>query len=123
MCKFHHALENHWPMKDWTIATGPAASCRVCLREYGFDPDLTAESPEFDAAQEYMYEHSEGSFSWSACESCGSTLGGNRHDAHAIHREAFGPNAKRPDEVRHITICTDCLLYHANGDEPEAWEQ
>lgn len=54
----------------------------------------------------------EGSFSWSACESCGSSLGGNRYPAHYLDDNG---------EISHMHVCTDCLMYHANGDEPEDW--
>ena len=59
----------------------------------------------------------EGGFSWRACDSCGSHLGGNRYDAHALR----GSNATGDWECEHIAICEDCLCYHANGDIPEHW--
>jgi hypothetical protein len=58
----------------------------------------------------------EGFFSWSACDSCGSTLGGTRYAAHAVKKTGV-----LDTEIMHIDICVDCLMYHANGDEPEAW--
>ena len=57
-------------------------------------------------------EYDEGNFSWSACESCGSTLGGNRYAAHGII----------DGDVYHFDVCVDCLMYHANGEVPETWE-
>ena len=56
----------------------------------------------------------EPSFSWSQCEGCGSRLGGDRHPAHAT----VGLN----HEVVHLDVCVDCVMYLANGDEPENWE-
>jgi hypothetical protein len=58
----------------------------------------------------------EGSFSWSSCDACGSSLGGTRHAAHGL----ISPKkyAKRT-EVIHLDVCTDCLFYTANGDLPE----
>jgi hypothetical protein len=53
-------------------------------------------------------------FSWSSCESCGSQLGGSRHEAFTID-----PTTK---EVGELSICTDCLMFHANGDLPEGEE-
>lgn len=53
----------------------------------------------------------ESSFSWSDCDSCGSSLGGDRHPAHFLYR----------GEIQHLTVCVDCLLFHANGDLPEDW--
>lgn len=63
----------------------------------------------------------ESHFSWSACDSCGSTLGGDRHPAHFLIREP-GAETLVGAELYHCDVCTDCLFYHANGDEPEAWE-
>lgn len=100
MSKFTDAISANWP--DYVIAPGAAPGKACCGGSHEEDED-------------------EGGFSWGPCESCGSTLGGNRYPAHAIHREAFGPGAKRPDDVHHIEICTDCLIWHANGDEPEDW--
>jgi hypothetical protein len=59
----------------------------------------------------------EGIFSWSSCDSCGSHLGGSRYAAHAVRR---GDDGKI--DIQHISICEDCMLFHANGDEPEVWE-
>ena len=61
------------------------------------------ECPEFD----------EGSFSWSTCDCCGSHLGGDRFAAHG--RDIDG-------NILHLDVCVDCLMYIANGDEPETWE-
>lgn len=44
----------------------------------------------------------EPSFSWSECDACGSTLGGNRHPAHG--RDSNG-------DILHLSICEDCLYY------------
>jgi hypothetical protein len=62
----------------------------------------------------------EGSFSWSSCDACGSSLGGTRHAAHGL----ISPKkyAKRT-EVIHLDVCTDCLFYTANGDLPEGGEE
>ncbi len=55
----------------------------------------------------------EGFFSWRGCDSCGSTLGGNRYPAHYIE----------DGEILHCDVCEDCLFFHANGEEPEEWRQ
>ena len=116
MSTFTDAIEHNWP--DYVIAPGVASSCGDCRRDFNVPDDMTDD----DEIQEYLSQYDEGSFSWRQCDSCGSNLGGDRHAAHAIHREAFGPDAKQPDNVHHIDICTDCLLFHANGDEPEEWQ-
>ena len=42
----------------------------------------------------------ESHFSWSACNLCGSSLGGNREPAHYIDDR---------DELCHIEVCEDCV--------------
>jgi hypothetical protein len=54
----------------------------------------------------------EGSFSWSDCGICGSPLGGTKYLWHAIVDGEI---------VHFIDACTDCVVYLANGDEPETW--
>ena len=54
----------------------------------------------------------EGYFSWSPCELCGSTLGGDRE---TLEVENFSNNTLTLD------VCVDCVMYVANGDEPEDW--
>jgi len=104
---FMQAIQANWPGEDWTIATGASPGMACCGTE-----DLDRDD------QETLQDYDEGSFSWESCDSCGSGLGGSRHKAHAIHREAFGPDAKQPDNVIHIEICVDCLIWHANGELP-----
>ena len=43
----------------------------------------------------------EASFSWSACDCCGSTLGGDRHPAHGWLDK----------QLVHLSVCNDCLYY------------
>lgn len=94
------------------IAIGPAITCPTC--EEIHDVPTRDERGRFlsrHARQEMMCD--EGSFSWSECDTCGSTLGGNRYDAHGLPLRA---------EPIHLDICVDCLMYFANGDVPESWE-
>ena len=76
---------------------GACPGCPWCGLEDTADDDWRA----IELAQEPE-------FSWSECHSCGSTLGGDRHPAHAY----------QDDTLVHFSICTDCLLFHANGDMP-----
>lgn len=55
----------------------------------------------------------EPSFSWASCGICNSHLGGNRESWHAILDGKI---------VHWDDACVDCVLYIANGDEPESWE-
>jgi hypothetical protein len=50
-------------------------------------------------------------FSWRSCEGCNSPLAGDRYQAHALLVEH--------NEWTTLAVCTDCLLYIANGDVPE----
>lgn len=43
----------------------------------------------------------EPSFSWSSCDCCGSTLGGDRYPAHGWLGKT----------LVHLDVCTDCLYY------------
>jgi hypothetical protein len=56
------------------------------------------------------------SFSWSRCQSCGSTFGGDRHAGHATDPALGGL-------LLHLEMCSDCVVWHANGEEPETWSQ
>lgn len=97
------------------VATGAAASCQECRDSFGCDDDASD-----DEAQEYLYSVDEGSFSWTQCDSCGTTLGGDRHAAHGWPTEP-ALDLDAINTLYHLSICTDCLLFHANGDEPETW--
>lgn len=106
MSKFTNAIARN--LDGLHIATGSAASCPECW--------------EIDMAG---YESGdEGGFSWSECDSCGTTLGGDRHTAHGWPADngRWKRLAEDPPALFHLSICTDCLLFHANGDEPESWE-
>lgn len=57
-------------------------------------------------------------FSWRPCGFCRTHLGGDRHEATVWEREKneFSPGLVPGFPVE---ICTECLLYLANGDLPE----
>ena len=57
-------------------------------------------------------------FSWTQCDSCGSTFGGDREEAHGIFRDGEGHIG-----TVQMSVCVDCVMYHANGDVPEEWQQ
>ena len=59
----------------------------------------------------------EASFSWAQCDSCGSTLGGDRLPAFGIWHDEDGYH-----DIE-MSICSDCAMYHANGELPERWSQ
>jgi len=72
--------------------------------------------PGMDVSDQVLQSTEEGSFSWSECDACGSTLGGDRHPAHGLL-----PKDGIPRGMIHLDVCSDCLCYLANGDEPEQW--
>lgn len=136
---FIAAIERNWP--DYVIAPGASRrsccvddppNCAVC-DGHGYDVDAephlasdctacdgTGETPLDDISDEDMEVWGEPSFSHSECDSCGSTLGGDRYPAHAIMRDSFG-KPEAPGQIWHIDICVDCLMFHANGELPD-WE-
>lgn len=104
MSKFTDAVQAHTgELRAFSV--GPCRGCEAC--EISSDDETLDDERFHDLA-------SEPHFSWSACESCGSTLGGDRHPAHYLDDE---------NEIQHLDVCTDCVQYHANGDEPEDWRE
>lgn len=57
---------------------------------------------EIEPDQHQIELASEPHFSWSACECCGSDLGGNRHPAHGCDKNG---------DIVHFSVCEDCLYY------------
>lgn len=87
------------------VSTGPCPGCPDCARARGM------EVADYDKAYEAGEVEPEASFSWRGCEICGSTLGGDREEWHAIGSKG---------ELLHFNAaCVDCVVYLANGDEPE----
>lgn len=86
-----------------------AGACPTCEHCGPFDPD---DCDACDVANE-------GGFSWSSCDACGSSLGGDRYPAHGFSK----PFDNGDDILVHLDVCADCLCYLANGDVPEDWEE
>jgi hypothetical protein len=72
------------------------------------------EVAEFNEAYENGEVCEEGSFSWSSCGICGSSLGGDRYPWHWIDENG--------EIVHESDACVDCVVFLANGDEPEDWK-
>lgn len=79
------------------FSVGACPGCEEC----GLADVDDMDNPAYELAGESY-------FSWQDCDSCGSSLGGDRHPAHGFI----------DGELRHFQVCTDCLMYHANGDLP-----
>jgi len=86
------------------LSTGICPGCPECASAFGMEQE------EFDAAYEAGSITDEPHFSWQGCDLCGSELGGDVEPWHAIVNGELthGDNA-----------CVDCILYIANGDEPQ----
>lgn len=106
------------------VSTGVCPGCSTCAHEHDYsddndDPDRTLAA--FDEAWRSGKVDSEASFSWSPCDICGSSLGGDREIWHAIMGQP-GEDLKGRS-IEHLnSCCTDCVMFLANGDEPEGWE-
>lgn len=76
------------------VSVGICPSCLVCQDTWNMPED------ELQTAWTDCTVNDEGGFSWSPCEGCGSTLGGNRYAAHG----------RTPDgTLIHFDVCGDCL--------------
>jgi hypothetical protein len=95
------------------FSVGICTGCPTCF-EHAEDPD--------NPTDEEREASSEGHFSWSECDSCGSTLGGDRYPAHGVIADSEEQARQDDHPIEHFEVCTDCLLYHANGDVPEEEE-
>jgi len=83
-----------------------AGACPGCA-ECGLSDVEDMNDPRYEMAEE-------ASFSWSACDICGSRLGGDRAPAHGVCSET--------GEIVHMSVCVDCTVFLANGDTPDEWE-
>jgi hypothetical protein len=77
------------------FSVGVCSGCLVCQQDYDLSEKELQEKYENGTIVDDPY------FSWSACELCGSGLGGNRYRAH--YRDDN-------DEICHLEICEDCVL-------------
>ena len=95
------------------VAPGLACCCNKCRERYGYG-DTPEEIARCNDDAEGQTILDEGRFSSSPCDSCGSTLGGDRFCAHGFDAET--------NALYHLLICVDCMQFHANGTLPETWE-
>jgi hypothetical protein len=91
------------------VSTGVCPGCETCRVNH--DPKLTME--EFDKEWSAGRTIDEDSFSWRPCGICGTTLGGDRHVWHYLDEDN--------DICHEGNACTDCVMFLANGDEPDEW--
>lgn len=99
------------------LSSGLCHSCETCQDNYDIDDvGLDEQGDNFDDLISSGAFFDEGRFSYSQCDSCGSTLGGNRYAAHGFSADSVDV------DVHHMEWCVDCVQYHANGTIPEEWE-
>jgi hypothetical protein len=107
------------PEHTYAYGDGPSGDGRWYIRAVGvmqtYDTEeecLAACREGFQVGWESGCFPDEPSFSWASCGICGSTLGGDREVWHGID-DLTGT-------LYHFgNACVDCIIYLANGDEPE----
>lgn len=111
MSDFTDSVEHHLKGIEHIGIGVSTKHCAECQSAYDLDGSQDDEPDD------------EGGFSYSGCDGCGSSLGGSRYAAHGfIIPEGEDPNDRELWSLVHLDICTDCLQYLANGEEPEHWE-
>lgn len=119
MSEYTDAVEYH--LKGCKgVSVGVCPGCEEC-RDI-FAEDMTME--EFEEEWHTGDVCDEGGFSRSRCGICGSRLGGNRYIWHWI-LVPEGKTVSDPESriIHEDDCCVDCLMYLANGDEPEEWRR
>ena len=93
------------------INPGLTHKCETCYESWRYVFCTMGETPPslIEQAISDGTISDEGGLSWRPCETCGSTLGGNRFAAHGLTDKG---------DIIHYDICVDCLMYLANGDLP-----
>jgi hypothetical protein len=109
------------------VNVGFSYTCADCLANYGYRDQYDDDGAIVKTAKEVTQADwevgkviEEGSFSWQACDTCGTGLGGDREAAHALRQDTDA--ADRANWL-HLSVCTDCVMFIANGDEPEEEEE
>lgn len=103
------------------VSTGPCPGCETCAENYGFETDEQGMAAFRKAWQSGDVE-SVASFSWSGCDICGTSLGVDTECWHAIAGKP-GDDLKGREILHFQSACVDCVMYLANGDEPEEWRR
>ena len=66
-----------------------------------------------DSCEQCSESEGHNEFSASSCGICGTYMAGERHVWHWLCDK---------NELQHENdACTDCVMFMANGDEPESW--
>ena len=91
------------------VSTGICPGCETCKDDLGFEC-LSQLQEAWESGNTVDEPH----FTWSGCDICGNTLGLDAEVWHAIDEH---------NAIMHFNhACVDCVVYIANGDEPEGWK-
>ena len=93
-----------------------AAVAHYC-KGYTVAPGCRGEQCEY--AEGDREHQCEASFSSAQCDSCGSTFAGDRLPATMIPLDYKAGE----DTMIEVSICTDCTMAWANGEDTEEWQQ
>jgi len=75
--------------------------------------DISEKREDSEIQFEQIFQEEESSFSNCGCDSCGSSLAGEMHTAHGFSEDG---------NIFCLSVCVDCVMFHASGDLPETWE-
>jgi len=95
------------------VSIGECPGCEKCAESHDMTPE------EHRAAWQSGRVSDEGGFSNCRCGICGTRLAGDRYAWHWI--DGGDKHGKGGTIVHESDACADCLLFLANGDEPESW--
>ena len=92
------------------VSSGTCPGCTECASDEACT--LTELRVRWEAGETIEEPH----FSSQPCGVCNSHFAGDRYVWHAL-------DSKNNKVLYHFNdMCTDCVLYLANGDEPDRWE-
>ena len=108
------------PQHTYAYGDGPSGDGRWYIESVGVGASYDTEEEclqgcreGFDVGYSGGCFDDEASFSWGSCGICGDNLGGDRYHWHGLD-DLTGTLYHFDD------ACTDCVMYLANGEEPEA---
>jgi hypothetical protein len=117
MSAFLEAIERE--LKDvHFFSVGAIPGCDECGLA-----DLDKDEADSNNGQHRIQCAEEGGFYRTSCDSCGNTCAGQRFPAHGVIAESEDEARKPEATITHFDVCSDCLVFHANGEEPQNWRK
>jgi hypothetical protein len=92
------------------LSSGLCSACSDCQDNYGVD-----ELELKDMMDQGLSD--EGGISRQGCDCCGNGLQQNLYAGHCWITLDDGKEV-----LTHLELCSDCMMFIANGDLPENWE-